>query len=117
MGKVVYNNAASFLRVCDQGLEDKAVDFFDDTRIHPECYIQNDFAPKVIIFCFVFIFEIDMRDCYGYASLGKLSKNCGDSCDVTEKLSKRVRTGLEKTQFKIFKCVVSVGSLIISAHP
>jgi transcriptional accessory protein Tex/SPT6 len=47
MGKIVYNNAASFLRVCDQGLEDKAVDFFDDTRIHPECYIQNDFAPKV----------------------------------------------------------------------
>jgi len=53
MGKVVYNNAASFLRVCDQGLEDKAVDFFDDTRIHPECYIQNDFAPKVT-------FEINM---------------------------------------------------------
>jgi hypothetical protein len=49
MGKVVYNNAASFLRVCDQGLEDKAVDFFDDTRIHPECYIQNDFAPKVTL--------------------------------------------------------------------
>lgn len=56
MGKVVYNNAASFLRVCDQGLEDKAVDFFDDTRIHPECYIQNDFAPKVNLYLLTKLF-------------------------------------------------------------
>lgn len=47
MGKVVYNNAAGFIRVCDTGQDEHVMDPFDDTRIHPECYVQNDFAPKI----------------------------------------------------------------------
>ena len=44
----VYNNAAGFLRVCDTGADDRMHDPYDDTRIHPECYVQNDFAPKIV---------------------------------------------------------------------
>ena len=47
MGRVVYTNAAGYLRVCDNAVGDIQLDPFDDTRIHPECYVQNDFAPKI----------------------------------------------------------------------
>jgi transcription elongation factor SPT6 len=43
----VYTNAAGYLRVCDNGLGEVQLDPFDDTRVHPECYVQNDFAPKI----------------------------------------------------------------------
>jgi transcriptional accessory protein Tex/SPT6 len=44
----VYNNAAGFLRICDNGSDEHMIDPFDDSRIHPECYVQNDFAPKIV---------------------------------------------------------------------
>lgn len=47
VGPVVYNNCVGFLRVCKEGYEERAIDPLDDTRIHPECYIVNDFAGKI----------------------------------------------------------------------
>jgi transcription elongation factor SPT6 len=47
LGRVVYTNAIGYLRVCDNGISDIQMDPLDDTRIHPECYVQNDFAPKI----------------------------------------------------------------------
>eukprot|EP01038_Epipyxis_sp_PR26KG_P004105 gene4105-5855_t len=46
LGKVVYNNAAGFLRVTDVG-RNKILDPLENTRIHPECYVTNDFAQKI----------------------------------------------------------------------
>lgn len=46
LGKVVYNNAAGFLKITDVG-QDKVLDPLENTRIHPECYVTNDFAPKI----------------------------------------------------------------------
>jgi transcription elongation factor SPT6 len=47
LGKVVYKNAAGFLRICDTGTHDALLDPLDDTRIHPECYVMSDFATKM----------------------------------------------------------------------
>ena len=48
LGRVVYTNAAGYLRVCDNGLGEGAQqDPFDDSRMHPECHVQNDSAPKI----------------------------------------------------------------------
>jgi transcription elongation factor SPT6 len=47
MGKVVYNNSAGFLRICDNGNQTTLLDNLDDTRIHPESYIMGDFATKI----------------------------------------------------------------------
>ena len=48
LGRVVYTNAADYLRVCDNGSSEGAPqDPFDDSRVHPECHVQNDSAPKI----------------------------------------------------------------------
>ena len=47
MGKNVYNNAAGFLRICDNDNIDALLDPLDDTRIHPECYVLHDYATKM----------------------------------------------------------------------
>ena len=49
LGPVVWNNAASFLRITEDRLKDGRVDWdpLEDTRIHPECYLRDDFAPKI----------------------------------------------------------------------
>jgi transcription elongation factor SPT6 len=46
LGTTVWNNAAGFLRIYDVGTS-KIFDPLDNTRIHPECYIHDDFAPKI----------------------------------------------------------------------
>lgn len=47
MGKIVYNNSAGFLRICDNDNIDAVLDPLDDTRIHPECYVLHDYATKM----------------------------------------------------------------------
>ena len=49
MGPVVWTNAASFLRIPEDRLKATNVEWdpFEDTRIHPECYTKDDFAPKI----------------------------------------------------------------------
>lgn len=52
MGPVVWTNAAGFLRVTggSEGgsINEDSLEFpLDNTRIHPECYITHDFAPKI----------------------------------------------------------------------
>jgi transcriptional accessory protein Tex/SPT6 len=49
LGPVVWTNAASFLRIPEDRLKSTNVEWdpFEDTRIHPECYIKDDFAPKI----------------------------------------------------------------------
>ena len=49
LGPIVYTNAASFLRILEERVVNSNLlwDPFDDTRIHPECYISNDFAYKI----------------------------------------------------------------------
>jgi len=48
VGKVVFTNASGFLRITDDTPDrERGLDPLDDTRIHPECYISNDFAPKI----------------------------------------------------------------------
>ncbi len=46
LGPVVYNNAAGFLRITPSALISK-LNPLDDTRIHPECYDDNDFVSKI----------------------------------------------------------------------
>ena len=48
MKHCVYNNAAGFLRIFDNGSDEHVFDPFDNTRIHPECYVKDDFAPKIV---------------------------------------------------------------------
>lgn len=46
--RVVYSNCIGFLRVRDQDDTGETLcDPLDDTRIHPECYISHNFAPKI----------------------------------------------------------------------
>lgn len=47
--KIVYNNCAGFLRICEDGNSESeyALDPLDDTRIHPEVYNTHNFAPKI----------------------------------------------------------------------
>ena len=40
-------NAAGFLRVDVDINESNTMDPFDNTRIHPECYYINEWAPKI----------------------------------------------------------------------
>ena len=49
LGKVVWTNAASFLRFPEERARNANEDWdpFEDTRIHPECYLTEDFAPKI----------------------------------------------------------------------
>ena len=49
LSKVVWTNAASFLRFPEERARNANEDWdpFEDTRIHPECYVSEDFAPKV----------------------------------------------------------------------
>ena len=49
LGPVVWTNAASFLRITEDRLKDGRVDWdpIEDTRIHPECYLSEEFAPKI----------------------------------------------------------------------
>jgi transcription elongation factor SPT6 len=51
LGPVVWMNAVGFLKVTeptsDTEFREKQHDRFDNTRVHPECYISNDFAPKI----------------------------------------------------------------------
>lgn len=48
LGVIVWTNAAGFLRICGTGIAEEEMEFpLDNTRIHPECYITHDFAPKI----------------------------------------------------------------------
>ena len=48
LAKVVFMNSAGYLRICDDALDsERGYDPLDDTRIHPECYLSNDFASKI----------------------------------------------------------------------
>eukprot|EP01034_Spumella_vulgaris_P023707 gene23707-29953_t len=77
LGRVVWMNSAGFLRVCDIG-QDKQIDPLDNTRIHPECYVTYDFAPKIC------------------ADALEVDNNPGDYLDIVERLMKSVRRELEK---------------------
>lgn len=46
LAECVWKNAAGFLKITS-GTVDKQLDPLDNTRIHPECYITHDFAPKI----------------------------------------------------------------------
>jgi transcription elongation factor SPT6 len=43
----VWFNASGFLRIDSMTNDSSAVDPFDNTRIHPECYYINEWAPKI----------------------------------------------------------------------
>jgi transcription elongation factor SPT6 len=77
LGRIVWMNSAGFLRVCDIG-QDKQIDPLDNTRIHPECYVTFDFAPKIC------------------ADALEVDNNPGDYLDIVERLMKSVRRELEK---------------------
>ena len=58
LSPVVYNNCAGFLRIASiestidgpillESASTRYLDPFDATRIHPECYVTHDFAPKI----------------------------------------------------------------------
>jgi transcription elongation factor SPT6 len=50
MGPVVYNNSVGYLRIRDvEQLNDQFLHPLDDTRLHPDVYVRNQWASKIAI--------------------------------------------------------------------
>ncbi len=50
VGPVVYNNAVAFLRIRDiDALSNQLLHPLDDTRLHPDVYVRNNWATKIAI--------------------------------------------------------------------
>jgi transcription elongation factor SPT6 len=73
-GKIVWNNISGFLKISSKTNENP----LENTRIHPECYLMYDFAPKIC------------ADALG------LESNPSKYSEIVLKLMKSVRTDLEK---------------------
>lgn len=75
LGKVVWNNCCAFLKIKSRNAIENPLEM---TRIHPECYLMYDFAPKICA--------------------DALAVDCNPSrySDIVVKLMKSVRHDLEK---------------------
>jgi transcription elongation factor SPT6 len=79
LGKIVWNNMCGFLKIkVNSRISDVLVNPLEATRIHPECYLMYDFAPKIC------------ADALGIES------NPSKYSEIVAKLMKSVKGDLEK---------------------
>ncbi len=65
LGKITWINSSGFLRVTNLNESENAMlNPFDNTRIHPECYITYEFAHKIV--CDALEVEVDPTKYYSY---------------------------------------------------